>query len=403
MASVPKVFQIGVLSIFLCCLFCITSGFAQMNLSLLARVISSDMDQVNGGKAIDGDVESCWQSGDSSGEKWLQVILEGASEIRFVKISMQDADAQMVSQYALQTYINGRWEDQVGATEVEDQALVIQFDEVLINDRLRLNLFAAPNICVQEFEIHGVVYEDPDATSVKGILTNQSGYNLNKPKRFTAPEAADHTPFHIEDATSGEVRYQGEVVSRIGDFSSFNPPSENEFVIRMDTSVSYPFRIGPYWLERVTYQNMIDFMIGARHYVGTTDLIRSLSWAWRDGDFFNWAEQSLVALYLSNPQAFERLPRRIGYVPNESFFSDYKGKWGALEPYDSSAPDIVKLIHWDADVKISQGLEHEMQKASTEAIENPDDTFLVQNSSARKQKLEEQLAAYKKQLDGTQD
>ncbi len=41
-------------------------------------------------------------------------------------------------------------------------------------------------------------------------------------------------------------------------------------------------------------------------------------------------------------------------------------------------------------------VEHEMQKASTEPVENPDDTFLVQNFSARKQKLEEQLAAYEK-------
>ena len=40
-----------------------------------------------------------------------------------------------------------------------------------------------------------------------------------------------------------------------------------------------------------------------------------------------------------------------------------KGKWGSLEPYDENAPDIVKLIHWDVDVKISQQLEHEHQKA----------------------------------------
>ena len=104
-------------------------------------------------------------------------------------------------------------------------------------------------------------------------------------------------------------------------------------------------------------------MIGARHYVGTTDEIRRLSWAWRDGDFFNWAQQSLVSLYLSNPEAFENMDQTICYIPNASFPEKYRGKWGALDPYSNDAPDLVQLIHWDADVKISQGLNHEMQKA----------------------------------------
>jgi hypothetical protein len=36
--------------------------------------------------------------------------------------------------------------------------------------------------------------------------------------------------------------------------------------------------------------------------------------------------------------------------------------WGALEPYDD-APDIVKLIHWGADVIVTQKLAHEHLKA----------------------------------------
>jgi hypothetical protein len=108
---------------------------------------------------------------------------------------------------------------------------------------------------------------------------------------------------------------------------------------------------------------MVDFMIGARHYVGTTDKIRNLSWAWRDGDFFNWSMRTLVAQYLSNPAAFERMEKTIVYQKNEDFPKEYTGKWGKLKPYHPDAPDILKLMHWDADVKISQGLEHEHQKA----------------------------------------
>lgn len=108
---------------------------------------------------------------------------------------------------------------------------------------------------------------------------------------------------------------------------------------------------------------MVDFMIGARHYVGSTDVIQPLSWAWRDGDTFNWALRSLVAQYLSNPAAYQQMERKITYLKNESFPQEYQGKWGKLTRYNPDAPDIVKLIHWDADVKVSQALEHEHQKA----------------------------------------
>ena len=216
---------------------------------------------------------------------------------------------------------------------------------------------------VREFEIFGDQYIDSTVSEVKKILVNQSGYNLNKPKRFTAPEVPDHTAFSIRNLTTGKAVYHGNMQKEIGDFTAFNPLSGDEYVVSIDTFTSYPFRIGPYWLERVTYRNMIDFMAGARHYTGTTDKIRQLSWAWRDGDFFNWALQSLIAQFLSNPEAFKRMEKKISYKSNDSFSSEYKGKWGSLEPYHSNAPDIVKLIHWDVDVKISQQLEHEHQKA----------------------------------------
>ena len=37
--------------------------------------------------------------------------------------------------------------------------------------------------------------------------------------------------------------------------------------------------------------------------------------------------------------------------------------WGALEPYRDDAPDIVKLIHWGADIVVTQNLMHEHFKA----------------------------------------
>ncbi len=216
---------------------------------------------------------------------------------------------------------------------------------------------------LSEVLLLGQKYADTSGLENKPVLVNQSGYNLNRSKRFTAPGVKDHTPFAVVNARTGKEEFNGKVMGEKGDFSNFNPLSEDEFIVKIKELESFPFRIGPNWLERVTYRNMVDFMLGARHYVGTVDDIRRISFAWRDGDFFNWSMQSLVAMYLSNPEAYERMERKGCYVSNKEFPENYKGLWGKLEAFADDTPDIVQLMHWDADVKISQQLDHEMQKA----------------------------------------
>lgn len=340
------------------------SLYAQNNLSLTGTVSASSSQvghPVN--QVIDGNNETVWVSDEIETHKWIQIILPGATEIKKVRIYMETTSDEPVQSYAIQTYLNGSWRDQVKHLDNQEKEVNEQFEKALLTDRIRLSLKYEGAVKVREFEIYGEQYVDDTATEVKKILVNQSGYNLNKPKRFTAPEIPDNTPFFIRNVITQEKVYQGIVENQIGDFTQFNPLSSEEYVVAIDTFASYPFRIAPFWLERVTYQNMVDFMAGAKHYTGTTDEIRRLSWAWRDGDFFNWALQSLVAQYLSNPEAYKRMENKIAYVPNSSFPLEYLGKWGALNPFDESAPDIVKLIHWDVDVKISQLLEHEHQKA----------------------------------------
>ncbi len=345
-------------------LTCTQQVFSQSNLSLSGRISASvEQEGAPASLAIDGDRTTYWRSSAGNEEKWLNVVLRQATKIRKIIVWLEGADGQAVPAYAIQTYINGRWENRAEQTKNQENQVKIEFPEPILNDRLRVNLFTDQSVSVREIEIYGDQYRAEDATPVKKVLVNQSGYNLGKTKRFTAPHAADGTPFSIQKYANGQTVFRGVVAGGIGDFSTFDPLAGDEFVATVNGSTSHPFRIGPYWLERVTYQNMIDFMRGARHYVGTTDEIRSFSWAWRDGDFFNWALQSLVAQYLSNPEAYRRLDRKIKYVDNAQLSAPYRGKWGTLEPYDETAPDLVKLIHWDADVKITQGLEHEHQKA----------------------------------------
>jgi hypothetical protein len=357
--------KVGV--VFLVTIFAFESATGQTknNLSLTGTATASSYQEgFDPAKAIDGKTNSgnSWKNEADGNPAWFLLKLPGATEIVEISILTPDASSA-IADFKIQTVLNGSWRDVKEISNNQNHTVTFIFEKPILTDRLRLWIENSSQVEIAEFEVFGQKYFDSTATEVKKILVNQSGYNLGKPKRFSAPEIVEKTPFEVMRKSDRKVVFTGAIENGVGDFSEFNPESQEEFVITANAQESFPFRIGPYWLERVTYRNMVDFMIGARHYIGTTNLIRPLSFEWRDGDFFNWALQGMVAMYLSNPEAFDRMEKTIKYVENSSFSSEYKGLWGALEPYREDAPDIVKLIHWDADVKISQGLEHEMQKA----------------------------------------
>lgn len=342
-----------------------SSGQQKNNLSLTATATAGSFSQgFEPAKAIDGKLgsESSWRNVAGDKDAWLLLKLPGATEIVEITLS-SPLESQAISDFKIQTILNGSWRNVKEISSNKDHSITLAFDKPILTDRLRLWIENSGEVTISEFEIYGRQYVDSTAKEVKKILVNQSGYNLKRPKRFSAPEIKEKIPFVLVQQSDEKIVFTGSIENGIGDFSEFNPESEEEFIVIANDHKSFPFRIGPNWLERVTYRNMVDFMIGARHYVGTTDLIRPLSFEWRDGDFFNWALQGMVAMYLANPEAFESMEKTVSYVPNSSFSSEYKGFWGALQPYNEDAPDLIKLIHWDTDVKISQGLEHEMQKA----------------------------------------
>jgi hypothetical protein len=188
------------------------------------------------------------------------------------------------------------------------------------------------------------------------IYLNQSGFNTGEPKRFTAPTLPEGTPFVIKPVGGGDLVHEGVIRGHLGDFSDFEPKDDREYVVHAGEHASVPFKVGLWHFERITYQPSIDFMVDSRHYVGNYRKGCRGSFGWRDDHHFAWVLRSIVPQYLSNPAAHERMPKQIQYeAPRENL-------WGALEPYDESAPDIVKLIHWGADVTVTQGTIHEMLK-----------------------------------------
>lgn len=282
-----------------------------------------------------------------------------------------------VKDFNVEFYANNQWNliPSANITGNVRFGVVIKFDENtdVTTDSLRIsitktsdNLARVREVSIWEYSGEGIPeigfgvegYEkEIHDSDIPVIYINQSGYNLNKPKRFTAPTLADGTPFIIREVETTDALYNGVINDNKADFSDFNPNSSAEFEIVADTIVSFPFRIGHWWLERVSYQGMVDFMIDARHWTGNYTSTCHGSYGWRDDTHFGWELHTLVPQYLSHPEAYNRMPRQITYRSTTS------SKWGALDVYNSDAPDMVKLIHWGADIVVSQGLKHENMKA----------------------------------------
>lgn len=342
---------------------CCFAANAQNNLSFSAQASSSSREENHEPKlAIDGNSNTHWSSLPDDKNAWIVLRFPGATEVLNVVVNFAPS-AVPNEAFNLQYLLNGEWRTFDRVSNNSAHKVEVKLKKPQLIDRVRLLAMDGRMMQLSEVQLLGQKYADTSGMGNKPILVNQSGYNLYRSKRFTAPEVDDNTSFTIVNTKNGKVEYSGKVFEEKGDFSNFNPLSEDEFLVKINGLESFPFRIGPNWIERVTYRNMIDFMLGARHYVGTVDDIRRISFAWRDGDFFNWSMQSLVAMYLSNPAAYERMERKGHYISNDDFPEKYRGLWGKLEPFAEDTPDIVQLMHWDADVKISQKLDHEMQKA----------------------------------------
>ncbi len=201
------------------------------------------------------------------------------------------------------------------------------------------------------------------------VMVNQSGYNLDWPKRFTAPLAKGEAEFTITPADGSNVLYSGKVLGGVGDFTDFRPAATGqEYVItvtggELKPGRSDPFAIAPLWLERVCLDPTLRFMSDCRSVVGTHPSAYGAC-PWRDGTDYDFAIPSLVLLYLANPAYYEQAPVEINWqqdrakllAPGFKFFGDGGGQpafaaariyYTKLEaPVGAHVPDLVQLLHW---------------------------------------------------------
>lgn len=351
-------------------------------LKLKSASASSEIPKYPAAKAIDSTIsdDSRWVSEKSSAPAWLVVELAKTAKLAGIHLFTGYGAKDVIADFKVEFWSAGKWQEIPSAIISGNKvsALAIAFDQTVTveTDQLRIWITSThqdtariKEIVVWPAEIGNlpplpkstggkVIPGGSDQADIPEIYLNQSGFNLGKPKRFTAPTLADGTPFLIRTAKGSETLFKGTLKNNIGDFSPFNPKGEDEYVVEAGGISSVPFRIGPFWLERITYQNAVNFMIDSRHHVGNDRNVCGGSFGWRDDHHFGWELHTLVPQYLSNPSAYERMPHQVKYEKPKD-----KNLWGALEPYPDNAPDIVKLIHWGADVIVTQKTTHEQIKA----------------------------------------
>jgi hypothetical protein len=327
-------------------------------------------------RIIDGDNRdsSRWISVQTRDPIWIELELPRIETLAGLHVYSGFEGTRALRSFGVQFWRDNAWHPVPSAqvTGNAAPALALKFDDTVVvsTQRLRLWITETPDGTARVAEIvvwpasaSGVPPVSPAGAAPAPpppslIFLNQSGFNLGQPKRFTAPTVPAGSAFTVEPARGGPAVFTGTLVGQVGDFTAFNPTDDREYVVVAGPHRSVPFRVGRWWLERVTTQNAIHFMVDSRHYVGNERAVCRGSYGWRDDHHFGWELTTLVPQFLSNPSVYAAQPRQVTYEPP----TDPK-LWGALEPYRADAPDLVKLIHWGADIIVTQKLSHELLKA----------------------------------------
>ncbi len=170
--------------------------------------------------------------------------------------------------------------------------------------------------------------------NISSPIVNQAGYNLNEAKRFVCYGAEDGLKFQIiyaKDSVNQKAKalFTGVINGFAGNFTSFNPVSTEEFVIKVKGhGYSYPFWIADHLMEglssKLAYQFFIDVR-GSENPIFSNERNIGGGGPSRDGGAYTLETLYEILLYASNPALFDR------------WYDDFK---------DTEVPDLIKLILW---------------------------------------------------------
>ncbi len=363
----------------------LTSAASDANLAEGARIkASSAMASYPATAVADGVVsdKSRWLAADGDPLPWIELAFP-----KPVKIGALDVFSGYKSDGALEAFdltfeVDGKWmspaEGKVRDSQDTTRRIEVELQNVA---KLRLTLVKPGPARIREL----AVYESKDALVSAGlrgdvlpavaidrtrhqIAVNQVGYEIQKPKRFTAPLSPDGTPFFVCAVGDATVLHHGEIRGGVGDFSTFHPvQSSNRYVVEvrggtLKEATSDPFLIRANLYQEQFWQPAVDFLMDARSVVGTHPSAYG-GCPWRDGTYYDAIIPALVLFYLADRADIDAMPRQIDWAaekarvlsPEFKFDAKTPGSQGVmaavrnyyqLEPPKPDAPDVVKLIHW---------------------------------------------------------
>ncbi len=164
-------------------------------------------------------------------------------------------------------------------------------------------------------------------------FVNQLGYNLGESKRFVCYGAKDGTTFQIVDATTNEMKFEGELLNNEGWFTSFNPVnSDKDYIIKVDGhGASVPFWIADHLMEKSASKLAYDFFVDAR---GNSNLK-----TYDPATVYGGGPTRDVGAY-----GLETIFEILQYASNPALFDNWKTEVG-----DEKVADLIDLILWHAE------------------------------------------------------
>jgi hypothetical protein len=327
------------------------SAKSVLNLALNKTVTAdSSVSGSEPAKAVDGEnYAGAWVSANTAAAHWLEVNLGASYTLDTVVVVKGDANS--LKNYRIEYWNGSSWQTASSITNSgysnAEHTDVFRFTAVSTS---RVRVYDTTNVQTRLREIQ-VFQQDSQP-----IYVNQSGYELNKPKRFTAPLAANGTAFTVTAEGSTTALFSGTISGGAGDFSAFNPSGTGPYVVRIGSSVSVPFGIGHYWLQRVSLKPAIDFMVDTRCRNGNATTLGPGSGCtngvmWRDDHQFSFEVPNLIAMYAANPDAYStnRMPLQASYT-------------GLRQTLPADTPEIVRLIYWGVEVMLQADVNHTLLK-----------------------------------------
>jgi len=338
----------------LCFILCMiqSAGYSSIRSTInlaLHKAVSADTEEEPATAAVDGNPESYWQSGSSVGDHWIEIELGNLYTIDRVVLPLISGLDSMVVEITQ----GEKWKT-VYAGKPENPLIAFQPVET---NKIRLKSIYGKQVRIYEVQVFAY---DPQP-----VFVNQSGYDLQKHKRFTAPLAAEGTRFTLSKVGGDKVLFEGKITHKIGDFTGFSPendPGPYQIAVhgQRESGISVPFLVGANLIEKVSYKPAVDFMVDvrcwygdARNYQPTDESADCphLGVAWRDSHQFSFEIPSLLNLYFANPYAFgtERMLVQGLYL-------------GVREGLPENTPEIVRLIYWAVDIYLRGKVNHTLLK-----------------------------------------